>query len=201
MTRPTPSRRLVAAAGLAAVCLLPACSALGGAAEDPAEVAATGAPAASDAPVPDAAVPDAPVSEEPAPAAAEPDTTADDAEPADGPGADEEGEPVTTDPPRPEGTSVAISDAYWDPAEAAVFAAGFVSPVIEDGGTCTLLASRDGNTVRATTEGVADATTTVCGGLVLPGDELRPGTWSVVLRYESGTASGESAAFEVEVPE
>jgi hypothetical protein len=202
MTRPTPSRRLVAAASLAAVCLLPACSSLGGAAEDPAEVAATGAPAASDVSVPDAAVPDAPVSGEPASTTGEPDAAADDAEPTDGPVADEEDEPVAADPPQPEAADVVVSNAYWDPAEAALFASGQVSPVIEDGGTCTLEVSRDGSDpVRATSQGIADATTTVCDGLALPGDELRPGTWSVVLRYESDTASGESAAFEVEVPE
>ncbi|WP_336027890.1 hypothetical protein [Geodermatophilus sp. FMUSA9-8] len=177
MTRSTTTRRTLAAVALAAVCALPACSSAEGTDEAGASSPATSA--ASDSP-------------------AAPDETA---EGTDAPVVDEAGEPVATDPPRPEATDVVLSNAYWDPAEAALFASGYVSPVIEDGGTCTIEVSRDGNTVRATTDGLADASTTVCGGLALPGDELRPGTWSVVLRYESGTASGESEPLEVEVPE
>ncbi|MGY1652135.1 hypothetical protein [Geodermatophilus sp. SYSU D01119] len=176
MTRSTTTRRTLAAVTLAAVCALPACSSEGSTDEAGASSSATSAAAESPA------APD------------------EDADATEAPVVDEAGEPVATDEPAEE-TSVAISNAYWDPAEAALFASGFVSPVVEDGGTCTLLVSRDGNTVRATVEGIADATTTVCDRLVLPGDELRPGTWSVVLQYESGTASGESAPFEVEVPE
>jgi hypothetical protein len=113
----------------------------------------------------------------------------------------DDGDPLATDGPRPDDTDVVLSYAVWDEAAGAVVAGGYVSPVVEDGGTCSLEVSRDGNVVRATTEGIADATTTVCDGLALPGDELRPGTWSVVLRYESDTASGESEPLEVEVPE
>ncbi|MGY1715090.1 hypothetical protein ACI78R_11580 [Geodermatophilus sp. SYSU D01106] len=177
MTRSTTTRRTLAAVAFAAVCALPACSSGEGTGEAGASTSATSAAAESPS-VPDEEV----------------------AEVTDAPVEDEDSEPVATDAPVQE-TTVAISNAYWDPAEAALFAAGFVSPVVEDGGTCTLLVSRDGSTVRATVEGVADATTTVCDRLVLPGDELRPGTWSVVLQYESGATSGESAAVDVEVPE
>ena len=177
MTRSTTARRTLAAVTLAAVCALPACSSEEGTDEAGASSSATSpATETSGASEGSAAATDVPV-------------------------VDEDGEPVATDPPRPEATDVVLANAYWDPAEAALLASGYVSPVIEDGGTCTLEVSRDGNAVRATTEGVADASTTVCGGLALPGDELRPGTWSVVLRYESGTASGESEPLEVEVPE
>ncbi|HYO35560.1 MAG TPA: hypothetical protein VER97_05760 [Geodermatophilus sp.] len=189
MTRPALVRRTLAAVTLAAVCALPACTA----ADATDEAAGSGSATPSAPPVTDPATGSSPATGSP-PAAEEP------AEAPDAPVEDEGGEPVATDAPVEE-TSVAISDAYWDPAEAALFASGFVSPVVEDGGTCTLLVSRDGTTVRATVEGIADATTTVCDRLALPGDELRPGTWSVVLRYESGTASGESAPFDVEVPE
>ena len=175
MTRTTTARRTLAAVTLAAVCALPACSSEEGTDEAGASSSATSA-AGSQAPAEETA------------------------EATDEPVEDGGSEPVATDAPAEE-TSVAISNAYWDPAEAALFASGFVSPVVEDGGTCTLLVSRDGNTVRATVEGIADATTTVCDRLVLPGDELRPGTWSVVLQYESDNASGESAPFDVEVPE
>ncbi|SHG86796.1 hypothetical protein [Geodermatophilus nigrescens] len=177
MTRSTTARRSLAAVTLAAVCALPACSSQEGTDEAGASSSATSAAAES---------PSAPDEET--------------AEVTDAPAEEEAGEPVVTDAPV-EDTSVAISNAYWDPAEAALFAYGFVSPVVEDGGTCTLLVSRDGATVRATVDGMADATTTVCDRLVLPGEELSPGTWSVVLQYESGSASGESAPYDVEVPE
>ena len=177
MTRSTTARRTLAAVGLAAVCVLPACSLV--ADTDEASSSATASSPATDSPS----------------------TPEETAEPTEAPVVDEEGEPVATDPPRPGAIDVVLSNAYWDPAEAAVFAAGYVSPVVEDGGTCTLRVSRDGNVVRATSEGIADASTTACGGLVLPGDELSPGTWSVVLSYESGSASGESEPLEVEVPE
>ncbi len=184
MTRPTLVRRTLAAVTLAAVCAVPACTA----ADATDEAAGTGSATPSAPPVTDPTTGTAPAPEETA-------------EATDAPAEDEEGEPLATDPPRPEETSVAISNAYWDPAEAALLASGYVSPVIEGGGSCTLLVSRDGDTVRATAEGIADATTTVCDGLALPGDELRPGTWSVVLRYESGGASGESEPVDVEVPQ
>lgn len=187
MTRPTLVRRALAAVTLAAVCAVPACTA----ADATDEAAGSGSATPSAPPVTDPATG----------TSSAPEAPEETAEATDAPVEDEGGEPVATDPPRPEETSVAISNAYWDPAEAALFASGYVSPVIEDGGSCTLLVSRDGTTVRATAEGIADATTTVCDRLVLPGDELRPGTWSVVLRYESGTASGESEPVDVEVPQ
>ena len=76
---------------------------------------------------------------------------------------------------------------------------GFVSGVIEDGGTCRLTAERGGRTATAEKPGLADATTTSCGTLQIRGADLSPGTWDVVLSYESARASGESAAASVAV--
>jgi hypothetical protein len=108
--------------------------------------------------------------------------------------------PVATDPPRPASTDVAISYLYWDPAAGAVLGSGYVSPVIEDGGTCTLVLSRSGASVQATSTGVADASTSSCGELRLPGSRLRSGEWTAVLRYSSDTAEGESEPMTVAVP-
>ncbi len=195
MTCSTPVRRALATVTLAAVCALPACSSgdtdeAAAAAPPPSPSPSAGSPAPEETPTAGTGSPSAP--EE----TAEPTE-----EPAPEEDAEEEEEPEATDPPRPGSADVVLSSAYWDPAEAALLADGYVGSVVEEGGTCTLEVSREGSFVRATAEGLADATTTVCGGLALPGDELGPGTWSVVLRYESDGASGESAPLEVEVPE
>jgi hypothetical protein len=110
-----------------------------------------------------------------------------------------------TDPPRPapadgvDVVDVVVSLAEWDPATADVLVGGYVSPVVEDGGTCTVELEQDGRVVRNEAPGTPDATTTVCGGLDVDGAELGPGTWTLVLRYESPSVSGESAPVEVEV--
>jgi hypothetical protein len=110
-------------------------------------------------------------------------------------------EEVATDPPRPSvpaGTGdVVLSYLYWDGDT--VRAGGYVSPVVEDGGTCTLELTGDGGTASATSTASADATTTSCAELAVPGDELAPGEWSGVLRYSSDTTRGASDALTVEV--
>ncbi|MQA33271.1 hypothetical protein [Modestobacter roseus] len=107
--------------------------------------------------------------------------------------------PVATDAPRPSATDVAISYLVWDGAEGEVLASGWVSPVIEDGGTCTLELTRDGETATTTSAAFADATTTSCGQLTVPGAELRAGEWTGVISYRSGTSTGRSPALSVEV--
>lgn len=194
MTRSTPVRRALATVTLAAVCALPACS------SGDTDEAAAAAPPPSPSPSAGSPAPE----ETPTAGTGSPSAPEETAEPTEEPAPEEdaeEEEPEATDPPRPGSADVVLSSAYWDPAEAALLADGYVGSVVEEGGTCTLEVSREGSVVRATAEGLADATTTVCGGLALPGDELGPGTWSVVLRYESDGASGESAPLEVEVPE
>jgi hypothetical protein len=110
-------------------------------------------------------------------------------------------EEVATDPPRPSvpaGTGdVVLSYLHWDGD--AVLAGGYVSPVIEDGGTCTLELTQGGATASASSTASADATTTTCAELSVSGDELSPGEWSGVLRYSSDTTSGVSDAVAVEV--
>ena len=116
------------------------------------------------------------------------------------PVADEPDEELAaTDPPRPQTTDVVLSYSYWDPATASVLASGYVSPVIEDGGTCTLVLTRDGRSVTARAAAQADASTTTCPELQVPGDQLTAGEWSAVLRYSSGTTTGESPQASVEV--
>lgn len=108
--------------------------------------------------------------------------------------------PVATDPPRPTAAEVVLSLAEWDAPTASVLVGGYVSPVVEEGGTCTAELERSGRVVRLEAPAIADATTTVCGGLTTDGTDLGAGTWRVVLRYESPTVTVESAPASVEVP-
>lgn len=110
-------------------------------------------------------------------------------------------QPVATDPPRPTATDVVLGFLSWNPETSAVEAGGYVSPVVEAGGTCTLELSDERTTVTATVDAVPDATTTVCGGLTVAGTELRAGEWTAVLSYTSSSTSGDSRPLTVEVPE
>lgn len=107
---------------------------------------------------------------------------------------------AVTDAPRPTTTEVVLSFAGWEEATASLDAAGYVSPVIEDGGTCTLRLTRDGDSVSVTAPGSADATTTICSGLSVPADRLAPGTWTARLAYTSATTDVVSRPLTVEVP-
>lgn len=110
------------------------------------------------------------------------------------------GETLPTDPPRSTPAQVVLTFADWDPGAGAVVAGGYASPVVEDDGTCTLELTKGGESVTATAGAEADATTTSCDTLSVPGDQLSPGTWRAVLRYESSAMSGTSDARKVEVP-
>ncbi|SEU00094.1 hypothetical protein [Geodermatophilus poikilotrophus] len=107
---------------------------------------------------------------------------------------------VATDAPRPEDTDVVLSFAVWDPATSSVQASGYVSPLVEDGGTCTLDLTQGDRTVSVSSAALADATTTACTDLVVPGEDLAAGTWVLQLHYASDTAEGTSGALSVEVP-
>ncbi|GAA4322469.1 hypothetical protein [Klenkia terrae] len=104
-----------------------------------------------------------------------------------------------TDPAPTAGLDVVLTYAQYQSDTGTVQANGFVSGVIEDGGTCTLTLRRDGAEVDVRTLGSADATTTSCG-LLETGTDLTPGTWDAQLTYSSATGDGSSATGEVVVP-
>jgi hypothetical protein len=114
---------------------------------------------------------------------------------------------VGTDSPSPASTTavsasaeVGVSTTYagWDDASSSVVVAGFVTGVIEEGGTCTATLTRGSQTEMSSTTASADATTTTCGDITVGG--LDSGSWQAVLSYESGAAHGTSAAVTVDVP-
>ena len=107
---------------------------------------------------------------------------------------------VATDSPRPQATDVVLSFVGWDTKTAAVEAGGYLSPVVESGGTCTLQLTMGSRTVTADAPAQADASTTSCGNLAVPRSRLTPGTWTAVLRYASTTSTGTSDPATVAVP-
>ena len=77
---------------------------------------------------------------------------------------------------------------------------GFVPNLVEDGGTCTLTMTKNGQTVTQTKAAVINATNTSCGEIAVPYASLGKGTtWQANLRYSSATAEGTSATTSVEV--
>jgi hypothetical protein len=110
------------------------------------------------------------------------------------------GKPVVTDTPRPTTTDVVLSYAGWDEKTSAVEAAGYLSPVVESGGVCTLQLTKDSRTVTAAAPAQADASTTSCGDLAVPRAKLTPGAWTAVLRYASKATTGSSDPTSVAVP-
>ena len=57
--------------------------------------------------------------------------------------------------------------------------------LIEEGGTCALTMSKDGESAGAESEALPDASTTSCGQMVVPFSELEPGTWTAEVTYTS----------------
>jgi hypothetical protein len=112
------------------------------------------------------------------------------------------GQSVATDQPAAaEGGDVLVEVTFagWNPADREAEIGGFVSGVVEDGGTCTLTLSKGGETVSAEAEGMADASTTSCGEVAVGADRLSAGTWEAVLSYASATSAGSAEPVRIEV--
>ncbi len=76
---------------------------------------------------------------------------------------------------------------------------GFVSDVIEGGGTCTLTLTRQGQTVTESKSANPDAQTTTCGMIVVQWSKLSAGTWTAHLAYLSSKYEGKSDSISIEV--
>jgi hypothetical protein len=110
---------------------------------------------------------------------------------------------VATDPPRPvAGGTVdpVVTYAGWEQATASVEVNGYVSGVVEAGGTCRLTLTNGSAEAVAQTAAEPEVSTTTCGLLQVAGGALTAGTWQAVLSYESATSTGRSAPVDVEVP-
>lgn len=101
-------------------------------------------------------------------------------------------------PGRPQPVVVTTTYAGVLSGGSSVEAGGFVD-VVESDGTCTLTLTRGPATHEAGAAATPDRTGTSCGGLEVPLSDLAPGTWEVVLSYESSTSAGRAAAVDVVV--
>lgn len=113
------------------------------------------------------------------------------------------GQTVATDaPPAVDGShvSVELTAWGWNAAQGVAQVRGYAAGVVEEGGTCTLTLTKGGQRVSAETEALADASTTACGSVAVPGNRLSAGAWQAVLSYDSPTSSGSSAPVQIEVP-
>lgn len=77
-------------------------------------------------------------------------------------------------------------------------ARGYISNVLEEGGTCTATYVKGDSKVIGTSIGFIDVNKTTCAPVSVSG--LSPGEWTAVLSYKSSTASGSSGAQTVSVP-
>jgi hypothetical protein len=114
----------------------------------------------------------------------------------------DEGQAVATDEPdvvTTEEVPVTVTYFGWDAAAREVQLAGFVGGVVEDGGVCTLTLTKGDATATGRKQALADASTTACGEVTVPGDQLSAGTWTAVLTYASPGHTGTSEAVDVEV--
>jgi hypothetical protein len=115
----------------------------------------------------------------------------------------EKDENVATDPPvSTDGgnVGVVVTQAGWAASGQGVEVVGFVTGVVEDGGTCRVTLTRGGQSFSAEREGSADATTTACGSLEVGNAQMDVGEWQAVLSYESARSAGSSAPVPVLVP-
>lgn len=94
---------------------------------------------------------------------------------------------------------VVVNYSGWDAAAARVEVRGYVGGVVEEGGTCALTLTKDGVTATGQKPATPDASTTNCGRLTIPGDQLSPGTWQAVLSYRSADHTGSSDPVAIEV--
>jgi hypothetical protein len=114
------------------------------------------------------------------------------------------GQTLATDPPvHVTGADVRVVTTFhdWNATTRQVMVGGYVQGVIEDGGTCTLTLTSGSSRAVGHTAAHADATTTTCGAVTVPGSGLAPGTWQAVLSYSSPKHSGAAAPVTVEVPQ
>jgi hypothetical protein len=112
------------------------------------------------------------------------------------------GQTVATDPPQVvdgNAVSVEVTTWGWNAAQRRAQVRGYVAGVVEDGGTCTLTLAKDGRQVTADAQATPDASTTACGSVAVPGDQLTPGVWQAVLSYASPQSKGSAPAVAIEV--
>ena len=74
-----------------------------------------------------------------------------------------------------------------------------VSDIVEEDGTCTLVATKGALRETATAGTSTAPASTYCGLMTIPAADLSAGEWQVVVEYESTTHAGRSDSESVDV--
>lgn len=70
----------------------------------------------------------------------------------------------------------------------------YIANIYEDGGTCTVTFTKDGQTITRNNKGFKDATTTQCEPFVIPRSTFsEAGDWQLKVSYASDSSAGESS--------
>lgn len=80
-----------------------------------------------------------------------------------------------------------------------VDASGFVSNLVEEGGTCTYTFTQTQRTVKKSSGTSVNPTSTTCQTVRFSENELGTGEWKVVIQYNSSSASGTSNEGTLEI--
>ncbi|GAA1055649.1 hypothetical protein GCM10017608_23030 [Agromyces luteolus] len=114
------------------------------------------------------------------------------------PGSVETASPDPTSPPTGAPTATPLlTHVEWNEPSGEVIASGLVDGSLDDAVDCEFEFSIDGAAVSRTATPQPGPSSLDCGSVFVPGDELGPGAWTIVLRY--GDARSDEAT--VEVPE
>lgn len=115
--------------------------------------------------------------------------------------AEEQNAAETTTPQasQTEKTKVTPIIGYVESDTTSVRANGFISAVIEEGGTCTLTLRRQNSVIEANSKSLPDAQSTVCGLMEISSNQLSTGNWTATISYNSSKYQGISEERVVEV--
>ena len=110
-------------------------------------------------------------------------------------------EPSPTPSETPDdGTEAVITIAGIDVDGMNVSASGYVSGIVEDGGTCEFTFTGISGEVTVESTGIADVSVTSCGFVQAPSEQFVRGSWTVTLTYTSETTDSVSEAVALEIP-
>lgn len=94
-----------------------------------------------------------------------------------------------------------ISIASWNSLSGTFIVGGYVTGIVEIGGSCTFVVTNhdSGTDVVVHTEGVDNSDSTSCGSVDIPGAQIPDGAYSVVLTYTNSKGSVSSDVIDVAV--
>jgi hypothetical protein len=88
----------------------------------------------------------------------------------------------------------------WTAGTSTLTIGATVPEVVEQGGVCTVTATRGAATVSGSFTALPSASSTDCGSMALSSPSFTAGTWTVSVAYASPTAAGTLSDYEVTIP-